>query len=155
MHMLEILFGIFRSGRWLAKRSLLTMLVTTVALAILSLSVRAWFAKTSTATNSYDALQSGREIPLGVIRFTILPEGFDPPEVTFPAGRYLVVVKNRSFAGDITLRIDRAAGQRLKQFSVSKRKLDWQGVFDLTPGQYIISEANNPKWVANITITSK
>jgi hypothetical protein len=155
MYMRENLFRVFKSGPWSAKRSLLAMLMTVVAVLILSLSARAWFAKTFTVTNPSPALRSSQETPLGVIRFTILPEGFDPPEATFPAGRYLMVVKNRSFTKDVSLRIDRAAGPHLKQVSVSKRNLDWHGEFDLTPGQYTISEANNPNWVANITITPK
>lgn len=84
---------------------------------------------------------------------TITRGGFEPAELTRPMGRFGLFVQNRSGLEEVTLRLDRVAGSRLREVPVPREKLDWDDVIDLTPGRYVLTEANNPDWVCNITIT--
>lgn len=90
------------------------------------------------------------KVALVVIR----PYGFEPGEMTHSAGRVLLVVYNRSGLKHITLRLDREAGNRLREVNVPREKRDWRELVDLTPGNYLLTEANHPKWACRITITS-
>lgn len=94
-----------------------------------------------------------QRIPAAYIR--IRPFGFDPREVTGPAGSFRLAVDNRSGLKEVVLRLDREAGNRLHEVRVPREKLDWRGTFELTPGRYKLSEANHPNWVCTITITAR
>ena len=84
---------------------------------------------------------------------TVLPHGFDHEEITRPHGEFVLMVDNRSGIDDITLRLDREAGNRLKEVQFRGEEIDWNDVVDLSPGTYVLSEANHPDWVCRITIT--
>ena len=84
---------------------------------------------------------------------TIRPVGFDPPEIIRAGGRFTLLVDNRSGLEGVTLRLDQEGGPRLHDVEVPREKLDWVQGVDLAPGQYLLTEANNPSWVCRITIT--
>jgi hypothetical protein len=86
---------------------------------------------------------------------TILPDGFQPKEVTRPFGRFNLMVDNRSGLADVSLQLDREAGSRLQAVQVNRSQLDWNDVFDLPPGKYTLTEANHSEWVCRITITPR
>ena len=90
---------------------------------------------------------------LATERITIHPNGFDPEEITRPAGEVMIAIDNRSGLEEVRLRLDREGGERLVDESVSRRKLDWRKRVNLTPGQYRLTEANHPDWQCLITIT--
>jgi hypothetical protein len=86
---------------------------------------------------------------------TITPRGFEPAEITRSKGRFLLAVDNRSGLDEVTLRLDRVAGNRLREVNVPRKELDWSEAFDLNPGQYVLSEANHPQWICRLTITAQ
>lgn len=86
---------------------------------------------------------------------TIRPEGFDPAAITRPKGRFFLFVDNRSGLDAVTLRLDRVAGNRLHDVRVPREKLDWTEMVDLTPGEYLLTEADHLNWVCKITITAQ
>lgn len=90
-------------------------------------------------------------IPSHVI--TLRPGGFDPAEVSWPKGRFFLTVDNRSNINELTLRLDREVGGRVKETTLRMRKERSAGVFDLTPGTYLLTEADHPGWVCRIRIT--
>jgi hypothetical protein len=94
-------------------------------------------------------------VPMGWELITARPGGFEPKEITRPSGPFLLLVDNRSGIPDLILQLDHQAGSRLRAVRVAKHKLDWQEKFDLAPGTYILTEANNPDWSCRITITSR
>jgi hypothetical protein len=55
----------------------------------------------------------------------------------------------------VALRLDRVKGGRLHEVEVHRSKRFWAELFDLNPGQYALTEANNPGWTCRITITAK
>jgi len=83
------------------------------------------------------------------------PRGFEPTEITRPAGRFILVVNNRSWLEEIELRLEREDGNRVREVRRHKNKPDWRDVVDLPPGQYVLKEANHPDWACRITITSQ
>jgi hypothetical protein len=78
--------------------------------------------------------------------------GFEPNEVTWPRERFFLVIDNRTRISDITLRIDRVHGGRLKEVNLKSKKQRSAGVLDLPPGEYVLSEVNHPDWVCRIKI---
>lgn len=94
-----------------------------------------------------------KPIPLGSELVTIQPFGFEPKEITRPAGPFLLIVDNRSGLRDVTLLLDRTGGNRLVAEPVLWHKLDWRETLDLAPGTYRLSEVANPSWLCEITIT--
>ena len=139
---------------------LIIIALTTVALFASGVGRRSWH-RLSNASGSAKSLktqltptQSGRQgVQLESELITIWPRGFDPSTIRRPAGRFFLAIENRSGLDSVTLRIDRVAGNRLKEAAVSGGQMDWIDVLDLTPGDYVVTEADHPGWVCNITIT--
>jgi hypothetical protein len=86
---------------------------------------------------------------------TITPGGFDTAQITAPAVPFFLLVENRSGLDEVSLRLDRVAGARLRQVTVAQEQLDWSDLLDLSPGEYVVSEGSHPSWICHITITSK
>ena len=84
---------------------------------------------------------------------TLQPNGFEPNQFTNTKGPFFLVVGNRSGIPDVTLRIDREVGGRVKEVQGNVRKKRWSGLLDLPPGRYILSEVNHPDWVCRFTIS--
>jgi hypothetical protein len=80
--------------------------------------------------------------------------GFVPREISRPAGEYVISVNDQSGAQGLTLRFDRENGGRLHEAKVSRRKPHWRQLLRLTPGTYLITEADHPDWVCRITVTA-
>lgn len=86
---------------------------------------------------------------------TITPLGFEPLEIMRPAGRFILVVDNRSGLDDVTLRLDLETGQRQQEVRIPREHPDWDSVVDLHPGTYLVTEASHPDWLCRITITAQ
>jgi hypothetical protein len=83
---------------------------------------------------------------------TIRSSGFDPKQISRPAERFTLLVDNRSGLAVVNLRLDRVGGSRLHEVLVPREKLDWVKGLDLTPGDYLLTEASRPDWICRITI---
>lgn len=139
---------------------LVTISLTTVALFAIGVSPRFWYksSNASGATRNHNTRvepsQSGRpRVRLETELIIIGPRGFETSMIRRPKGRFFLAIENRSGLNSVTLRIDRVAGNRLKEAAVTGGQLDWVDVVDLNPGDYVVTEANHPNWVCNITIT--
>jgi hypothetical protein len=86
---------------------------------------------------------------------TLRPSGFEPSEITGPAGRWLLLVDNRSGTPEMWLRLDRVTGRRLHEIRVPHETLDWHDLFDLTPGEYVLTDTHHPDFACHITVTPK
>jgi hypothetical protein len=87
------------------------------------------------------------------VLITITPGGFNTTEITSPPIPFFLLIENRSGLSELSLRLDRLAGNRLRQASVGREQPDWSDLLDLTPGSYVLSEANHSDWNCRITIT--
>jgi hypothetical protein len=80
--------------------------------------------------------------------------GFVPREISRPAGEYVLSINDQSGLQGVALRLDRENGNRMHEAKVSRRKPYWRQLLRLTPGTYLITEANHPEWVCRITVTA-
>lgn len=84
---------------------------------------------------------------------TITQRGFEPQELTRPAGRFFLSVENRSGQRGLTLIIDPEQGERIREFTQPEDALDWIDELQLTPGRYTLTTREQPNWVCHITVT--
>jgi hypothetical protein len=84
---------------------------------------------------------------------TIRPEKFEPAEITRQvSGQFLLAIENRSGIEDLDLKLSKQGGEVVREIHFSSRLLDWRGVVDLAPGQYVITEAKHSAWGCRITV---
>jgi hypothetical protein len=81
--------------------------------------------------------------------------GFVPREITKPGGDYFFSVQNVSGQEDILLRLESEGGERIHEINLNKQKRSWRKLVHLAPGTYLLTEANNPKWVCRISIVER
>jgi uncharacterized cupredoxin-like copper-binding protein len=89
-------------------------------------------------------------------RITLTPMGFEPAEVTRPAGRFLLAINDRSGQGDSRFVLRRSTGEQLREFRVAgtPRKHEWREVVNLPPGRYLLSDGDNPEHVCHLLLTN-
>ncbi len=80
--------------------------------------------------------------------------GFVPREISRPAGEYVLSVNNQSGIPGLELRLTRENGERMHEAKLSHRKPYLRQPLRLTPGTYMITEADHPEWVCRITVTA-
>lgn len=85
---------------------------------------------------------------------TLKPTGFEPSQITRPAGRFFLAITNRSGLEEVSLRLTAEGGNKVKESRVLRKKPRWRDLVDLPPGHYTLTEANHPEWVCQITITT-
>lgn len=87
-----------------------------------------------------------------VISLRLTRQGFEPAEVTSPAGAYFLTIQNSTELNVVELKLSREAGPRLRTARISKENLRWRDRVELTPGRYMLTESNHPNWVCQIRI---
>jgi hypothetical protein len=97
----------------------------------------------------------GQKQPVESAIITLRTFGFEPNEITRKAGPVFFFVNNVSGFRQVTFRLDREAGARLKDVPLPKGKFRWQEVVNLTPGVYLLRVDENPQWVCRITIVPR
>jgi hypothetical protein len=101
------------------------------------------------------AAQTGPDqSPVEVIRVTLRPTGFDPATMTAPKGRALIAVDDLSGLDGVTLRLDRAAGGRLREVKAERGGAKLREVLDLHPGEYVLSLEERPDWACRINVAT-
>jgi len=92
--------------------------------------------------------------PAEVELIDLQPTGFEPHEITRPAGRFLLGVNNRTGLTDLSLMLVHESGRAVVGKRLSKLKT-WRQVLELQPGRYELREANHRDWLCRITITER
>jgi hypothetical protein len=146
------------------RTQLLLAVVCVTLLVATTLAAKTWLvapvAAESDATTQTPA-PSVASTPVVPVRLesehvTIRPTGFEPAEITRPAGRILLAVNDRSGLGSLDLRVDMEPLQRLFEVRVPRDtngRHEWRQVLTLMPGHYVLTEASHPDWVCRITVT--
>jgi hypothetical protein len=86
---------------------------------------------------------------------TLFPTGFEPRAITRPQGKFILAVDNRSLNQQVDLQLIKVNGNRISGKIMRMRELRWRQLIDLPPGNYVVTEANNPQWRFDITITPR
>jgi hypothetical protein len=82
----------------------------------------------------------------------ITSHGFEPAQITRPAGAFLLVVDNNSNLPAVTLLLNTNVGFPLRNVLVQREQKLWSDIVDLPAGTYTLRELNHPTWVCQITI---
>ena len=89
-----------------------------------------------------------------VALISIRSTGFEPRELALTAGKYLLVVRNRSSADEFAIRVQRETGETLHELRAGLRGRDAKQFLQLTPGEYVLQETSHPDWTCRITVSS-
>jgi hypothetical protein len=122
------------------RRSLLAA-IAIVAVGVLFVTLASW--RGGSTDNSQPA-----EIEL----ITLRPAGFEPSEITRPKGAFVLFLDDRSGKDKSSLVLQRVNGERLRSINLERKKSNWNDVFDLTPGTYILQDGSNSELRCQITI---
>jgi hypothetical protein len=151
----------FRNLFWLA---ILLIGVASTALAFVSMRTKTVTASTprrkdaleATSSRSASSLIDGNSQRERVETelITIFSKGFEPAEITRPAGKFILAVDNRSGIEEVELQLNRQEGGRVHAVRVRRTSPEWRVTVDLRPGAYVLSEAGHANWNCRITITS-
>ena len=83
---------------------------------------------------------------------TIRPTGFDPSEIGVAEGHFRIAVDNKSGLDEVTLRLTREGGDRVREVRLPPGQLKWRETLMLPPGNYLLTEANHSDWRCRITV---
>ena len=130
------------------------MLLIVLAIALLSLTTIV-LVSAEKRSRKNPVVDQGQKRRIEPVIVTLKPTGFEPKELTRPRGLFLLMVDNRSNNPNLLFRLDRENGKREhEQQTRNGGKLDWNKALDLAPGRYLLTEADHPEWVCQITITA-
>lgn len=127
------------------KKSLILIIALLVAAGAVTFRARALNGPVPQADAEPDSVR--------VISVTLRPTGFEPSEVSVPAGKYLLVVNNRTGLEQFTPRLEREGQGAAHEVRALRHKRAWKNALHLKPGQYVLAEADQPEWVCRITVT--
>jgi hypothetical protein len=80
-------------------------------------------------------------------------DGFAPAEVRTHGTKFLLSLDNRTDVKQLTLRMIRSDGVRIREIRVPGGGGDWSELFELQPGTYTFSEVGHPNWICTIVVT--
>jgi|RhiMethySRZTD1v2_1073278.scaffolds.fasta_scaffold28820_4 hypothetical protein len=120
----------------------LTLLTAAIVIIVFALKAGDWFARPAVSSPEARLI-------------TFQPYGFEPSEVTLKAAPFLLAVDNRSGVHEPVFRVNRVAGDRLHEVRMAKGRLAWRQLVNLSPGDYVLTEATHPDLVCRITITPR
>lgn len=115
------------------------------------------YARTETKSSQPDTkanlVQSDKAHgPSEVEIITVRPEGFEPKEMTRPPGPFFLIIDNKSGFDEIDISLDAETGQKVHAEKLPKNRGKSKQRIVLTPGTYVLREANNPEWGCRITV---
>lgn len=88
---------------------------------------------------------------------TVHPWGFDPREIVRPEGRFYILIQNRSLLTKLDVQLNRISGvpSLLNEVEMPLGKTRRYDLYDLPPGDYVLTERAHPTWPCKIKITAK
>jgi hypothetical protein len=89
---------------------------------------------------------------LEVELITLRPEGFEPSQLTRAKGPFVLLVEDRTGKDGSSLRLQRLKGEDLRALNTNRRKSEWHDLINLPPGDYLLSDAENPERRCQITL---
>lgn len=101
---------------------------------------------------TFQRSSNGNSEPTEIELITLRPAGFEPAEITRPKGPFVLFIDDRSGRDNSSLLLQRNNKGQLRAIGLERRKSEWNDVVDLTPGTYILQDANNSELRCQITI---
>lgn len=136
-----------------------TLFLMLVGIVILGAGKSGWLAFTATSGKNVAQQPSATPTPEPITAesLTLTETGFFPREFTHRKGRFILAINDRTGLPEVNLTLSRDLGnnkrEKVRDAKVLRQQPDWNDLIDLNPGDYVITEANNPKWECRFTIT--
>ena len=92
---------------------------------------------------------------------TLSPRGFEPDEILITQKRFVLAIDNRSQLGEVSIQFLQVTGNpatplsRLQEWQMARARVNANTVFELPPGDYLLTEVNHANWVCKFTVSSK
>lgn len=132
---------------------LFSRLVVTVLLSLSGLMIGAFAWSGSAPVSGQLVIASAAQATSHPTVSTVLgTEGFTPAYIERGVGAFRLVVENRSGVENLTLQLKHHDGRGVGEWPLPAGAQTWSEVIELTPGVYILTEANNPAWLYQITV---
>lgn len=133
----------------------LTIVALITGVAAFALSVGARAGRTDADPQAQQQQQQQQASERVEVEHVLLREnGFEPTQITRPAGRFLLAVDNRTGIDEVEFRLEREQGERLREVHLNRRGRGWREPISLSHGTYKLTEVNHPEWVCRLTISN-
>lgn len=130
---------------------IITLMLAIVAMT--ALGTRTWLTTPSRAAGGVNVQTTSQQLPADVAFTTLTSEGFAPATVTHAAGRFKLVVQNRSGIEPPALRFNgEADGSSWRNVRVIGQVQGWTREVELEAGTYTLTEANHPEWICRVIV---
>lgn len=150
------------TARWGAgtARTVLALAAVALVTASAAAGARSWLTpsgeagETAKAKSIADAGVRDDPSPLPAdVAFTSLnSSGFAPSEIAHEAGRFRIVVQNKSGEATLDLRLNGEADSRFTERHTLGDVQGWTAEVELGAGEYTITEARHPDRVCHLTV---
>src|SRR6266404_1425009 len=117
---------------------------------------RAPMAPASTPPSVHAMAQGGAQ-EADVELITVHPWGFDPREIVRPEGRFYILIQNRSLLTKLDVQLNSISGvpSLLNEVEMPLGKTRRFDLYDLPPGDYVLTERAHATWPCKVKITAK
>lgn len=102
------------------------------------------------ASKAETSSSSQRDLEVELV--TLRPFGFEPTEISRRKGGFILFVDDRTGKEGSLLRLKRVTGESLRDVETNRKGSGWRDVFDLPPGNYVLTDAGNPDSSCRIII---
>jgi hypothetical protein len=85
---------------------------------------------------------------------TLRPRGFEPEEITVAQKRFVLAIENRSRLDHVDIQLLRQTGNsdKIHEVHMQRGRTNSNDMFELPPGEYVLTEATHPTWTCRITV---
>jgi hypothetical protein len=107
---------------------------------------------TTAATFATESQSGGEQAAAPTqLTITISSQGMTPATATVRTGIVHLFLENPNGIESLKLRVTRGSGELVREINVPNRSAEWATELELSAGQYVITEANNPSWTCQLT----
>jgi hypothetical protein len=161
---MPVWFDLSALSRRRSAKFVLALLVAVAVISLVTFTARVWRNKTVFAMSQDPVAtpllaNTSQDSKSEVVLLVLTPNGFDETAITRPKGKFLLVVESRLGLKEPSLALSRIVGnnskEKLKDGGIKKGQRNWSEELDLNPGEYELTEVNNPDWSCKLTITPK
>ncbi len=133
--------------------------VTAIGLVAAAVTVERRLAAATRISTASNVVSVQQEEKIESELITVSRFGFMPLAIKRPAKDFVMTIVNRSSDPELNLTLSRTVGNRptdkIIDVKLKKGRGSWYAHFNLPPGDYELSEANNPQWKCSITLTPR
>jgi hypothetical protein len=120
--------------------------------ALITLTLLVFGSMAAGALAGYRAIRSRTEQTQSVT-VVLSAEGFQPAEITRPAGQFTLLIESQSRSGELVLQLKRdGAREVIREIRVPEGATSWSEELELAAGGYNLRAANNPAWLFHLTV---